>query len=38
VGTEDDIEELVKRTEEINGVRAVENLLHVPGTPAPRHH
>jgi osmotically-inducible protein OsmY len=38
VGSEDDIEELVKRTEEINGVRAVENLLHVPGTPAPRHH
>jgi osmotically-inducible protein OsmY len=38
VGSEDDIEELVKRTEEINGVRAVENLLHIPGTPAPRHH
>jgi osmotically-inducible protein OsmY len=38
VGSEDDIEELVKRTEEINGVLAVENLLHVPGTPAPRHH
>jgi osmotically-inducible protein OsmY len=38
VGSEDDIEELVKRTEEINGVRAVENLLHVPGAPAPRHH
>ena len=36
--TEEDIEELVKRTEEINGVRAVENLLHLPGTPAPTHH
>ena len=38
VGTEEDIDELVRRTEDINGVRAVENLLHVPGTPAPRHH
>jgi osmotically-inducible protein OsmY len=38
VDNEADIEELVKRTEEINGVRAVENLLHVPGTPAPMHH
>ena len=34
----EDMEELVKRTEEINGVRAVENLLHVRGTPAPMHH
>ena len=38
VETEEDIEALVKRTEEINGVRAVENLLHLPGTPAPAHH
>jgi osmotically-inducible protein OsmY len=38
VETEEDIEELVRRTEDINGVRAVENLLHVPGTPAPTHH
>ena len=38
IENEVDIEELVKRTEQINGVRAVENLLHVPGAPAPMHH
>lgn len=38
VHSEQEIDELVKRTEEINGVRAVESLLHVPGVPAPMHH
>jgi osmotically-inducible protein OsmY len=38
VREEQAIAELVKRTEKINGVRAVENLLHIPGTPAPKHH
>ena len=37
VESERDVEELVERTERINGVRAVENLLHVPGTRAPMH-
>ena len=31
------IEELVGRTQKVRGVREVENLLHVPGTPAPMH-
>lgn len=31
------IEELVRRTQKVRGVRDVENLLHVPGTPAPMH-
>lgn len=31
------IEELVGRTQKIRGVSEVENLLHVPGTPAPMH-
>lgn len=31
------IEELVERTQKVRGVREVENLLHVPGTPAPMH-
>ena len=29
------IEELVERTRQVQGVREVQNLLHVPGTPAP---
>jgi osmotically-inducible protein OsmY len=32
---EDDIERLEAATRKIAGVRAVENLLHLPGTPAP---
>jgi BON domain-containing protein len=31
------IDELVKRTRKVQGVRDVENLLHAPGTPAPTH-
>jgi osmotically-inducible protein OsmY len=31
------IDELVERTRKVQGVRDVENLLHVPGTPAPMH-
>ena len=31
------IDELVGRTQKVRGVREVENLLHVPGTPAPMH-
>ena len=31
------IDELVARTRAVRGVRDVENLLHVPGTPAPMH-
>jgi osmotically-inducible protein OsmY len=31
------IDELVERTRKIPEVREVENLLHVPGTPAPTH-
>lgn len=31
------IEELVERTRKVHGVREVENLLHVIGTPAPMH-
>jgi hypothetical protein len=31
------IEELVERVRRVHGVRGVENLLHVPGTPAPTH-
>jgi osmotically-inducible protein OsmY len=31
------IEELVEKTRRVQGVRGVENLLHVPGTPAPMH-
>jgi gas vesicle protein len=29
------MEELVERTRKVNGVREVQNLLHLPGTPAP---
>jgi osmotically-inducible protein OsmY len=32
------IDELVERTRKVQGVRDVENLLHLPGTPAPTHH
>jgi hypothetical protein len=32
------IEELVAQTRKVQGVRDVENLLHVPGTQAPMHH
>jgi osmotically-inducible protein OsmY len=38
VESEREIEELVGRTERINGVRAVESLLHTRGTRAPMHH
>jgi osmotically-inducible protein OsmY len=31
------IEELVERTRKVPEVRGVENLLHLPGTPAPTH-
>lgn len=31
------IDELVERTRRVQGVRGVENLLHLPGTPAPMH-
>jgi osmotically-inducible protein OsmY len=31
------IDELVEKTRKVQGVEAVENLLHVPGTPAPMH-
>ncbi len=31
------IDELVERARSVQGVRDVENLLHVPGTPAPMH-
>ena len=32
------IDDLVGKTRTIQGVRDVENLLHLPGTPAPTHH
>jgi osmotically-inducible protein OsmY len=32
------IDELVEKTRSVQGVRDVENLLHLPGTPAPTHH
>src|SRR5919201_3025313 len=31
------IDDLVDRTRKVQGVRDVENLLHLPGTPAPTH-
>jgi osmotically-inducible protein OsmY len=31
------VDDLVKRARKVNGVREVENLLHLPGTPAPMH-
>jgi osmotically-inducible protein OsmY len=35
VETRELIDDLVARTREVQGVQGVENLLHVPGTPAP---
>jgi osmotically-inducible protein OsmY len=32
------VDELVKQAREVQGVRDVENLLHLPGQPAPTHH
>jgi hypothetical protein len=37
VPTPDMLEALVERTRGVQGVRAVESLLHLPGTPAPMH-
>jgi osmotically-inducible protein OsmY len=37
VASRDMIEDLVARTRKVQGVREVENLLHLPGTPAPTH-
>jgi osmotically-inducible protein OsmY len=37
VDSPDMIDDLVKKTRSIQGVREVENLLHVPGSPAPMH-
>jgi hypothetical protein len=37
VATPDMLEALVERTRAVQGVREVENLLHLPGTPAPMH-
>jgi gas vesicle protein len=35
--TSDMIDDLVGRARDVQGVRDVENLLHLPGTPAPMH-
>ncbi len=35
--TPDMIDDLVDRARDVQGVRDVENLLHLPGTPAPMH-
>jgi osmotically-inducible protein OsmY len=37
VDSPDLIDDLVEKTRAIQGVREVENLLHVPGSPAPMH-
>ena len=37
VDSPDLIDDLVQKARSIQGVREVENLLHVPGTPAPMH-
>jgi osmotically-inducible protein OsmY len=37
VQTPDLIDDLVEKTRKVQGVRGVENLLHLPGTPAPTH-
>lgn len=37
VQQEELIEDLVERTRNVQGVRGVENLMHLPGTPAPTH-
>ena len=31
------LNELVEKTRDVEGVRDVENLLHLPGSPAPMH-
>jgi osmotically-inducible protein OsmY len=36
VQTPDDITSIEKETKRVQGVKAVENLLHLPGTPAPQ--
>ena len=38
VPSPDLIDDLVRKTRTIQGVREVENLLHLPGSPAPTHH
>lgn len=38
LGSEEMIEDLVSRVRDVQGVREVENLLHLPGQPAPMHH
>lgn len=38
VPTHDLIDDLARKARSIQGVREVENLLHLPGTPAPTHH
>jgi osmotically-inducible protein OsmY len=35
IGREEDIRRVVTAAERLDGVRGVENLLHLPGTPAP---
>ena len=37
VPTPDMLDSLIKRTREVQGVREVESLLHLPGTTAPMH-
>jgi osmotically-inducible protein OsmY len=37
VGTPEMIRDLEERARKVNGVQEVENLLHLPGTPAPMH-
>jgi len=37
VPTEDMLDDLVEKTRSVEGVRDVENLLHLPGSPAPMH-
>jgi osmotically-inducible protein OsmY len=37
VPTPDMLEALIEKTREVQGVRHVESLLHLPGTPAPMH-
>ena len=37
VPSEDMVNDLVDKTRSVQGVRDVENLLHLPGTPAPMH-
>jgi osmotically-inducible protein OsmY len=37
VPSQDMLEDLVRKTRSVQGVRDVESLLHLPGTPAPMH-